>query len=126
MSEGHVPRKRRGRKAAKPQGKRPIGELRARIREGRELAQSAAAATAEVPVAVLSYHDLVRSAGGRGDTRVLVNYLRHEATPYHRLLRKFPRARAALKRKTLDAIAAAYPYLREECERQADALLAAT
>lgn len=122
MTKGRIPRKRRGRKAAK----RPIGEWRARIREGQELAQSTAAATTTVSVAVLSYPDLVRSAGGRGDVRTLVNYLRHEATPYDRLLDKFPRARAVLKRKTLDAIAVAYPCLREECERQADELLVAT
>ena len=52
-------RKRRGHKAAKPQGRRPVGgrgglhRIVARIREAREIAQSAAAATAEISVAEL-------------------------------------------------------------------------
>ena len=125
-------RRRRGHKTAKPQGRRPVGGrgglrgIRRRIREAREIAQSAAAATAEISVAVLPYPDLVRSAGGRDAARVLVNHLRHAATPYERLLREYPRAHGVLKRRTLDAIADAYPYLREECDRQAEGLLVAT
>ena len=125
-------RRRRGHKAAKPQAKRPVGGrgglrgIRRRIREAREIAQSAAAATAEISVAVLPYPDLVRSAGGRDVARVLVNHLRHAATPYERLLREYPRAHGVLKRRTLDAIADAYPYLREECDRQAEEIRSAT
>lgn len=126
-------RRRRGHKTAKPQGRRPVGGrgglhgIRRRIREAREIAQSAAAATAEISVAVLPYPDLVRSAGGTEVPRILVNYLRHAATPYERLLREYPRAAyGALKRRTLDAIADAYPYLREECDRQSEEIRSAT
>ena len=125
-------RKRRGRKAAKPRTKRTVGGrgglrgIHGRIRAAQELAQCADAATAEISVAVLTYPDLVRSAGGKEDPRVLVNHLRHTATPYERLLREYPRARNALKRRVNDAIADAYPYLREACDRQAWELLPAT
>ena len=125
-------RKRRRRKAAKPRAKRTVGGrgglrgIGGRIREAQELAQCADAATAEISVAVLTYPDLVRSAGGTKDPHVLVNRLRHTATPYESLLREYPRARNALKRRVNDAIADAYPYLREECERQAGELLPAT
>ena len=128
MSKGHVPRKRRGRKKAKPQSKRPVGgrggleRIGPRIREARELSQSMAAATVEISVPVLSHRDLVRSAGGRDEPRRLVNHLRHEHTPYESLLGLYPQARGATKRRTLGAIADVYPYLSEECDRQADAL----
>ena len=132
MSKGHVPRKRRGRKKAKTQGKRPVGGrgglegIGPRIREARELSQSMAAATVEISVPVLSHLDLVRSAGGRDEPRRLVNHLRHEHTPYESLLDTYPRARDATKRRTLGAIADVYPNLREECDRQAEELRAAT
>ena len=125
-------RKRRGRKAAKPRTKRTVGGrgglrgIGGRIRAAQELAQCAEAATAAISVAVLSYPDLVHSAGGKEAPRVLVNHLRHTATPYERLLREYPRARNALKRRANDAIADAYPYLREECERQAKRIRPAT
>ena len=98
----------------------------ARIRAARELTQCIAAAEAEMSVRVIPYGDLVQKAGGKDEPRVLVNYLRHEATQYESLCDRHPRAHAAIKCRALDIIADAYPYLREECDRQAEELLAAT
>lgn len=58
--------------------------------------------------------------------RISVNYLRHAGTPYDAVLRRLERmgerGRAlvpAVKRRVLEAIAAVFPELAEECERQA-------
>jgi hypothetical protein len=56
--------------------------------------------------------------------RICVNYLRHSATSYDRLLRMIEgrvgkdEARQILRRKVYTAIAEAYPYLKDEAERQ--------
>lgn len=56
--------------------------------------------------------------------RITVNYLRHESTSYEYELERMAgheaerEAHDALKEKILDAIAAAYPWIRKECAAQ--------
>jgi hypothetical protein len=56
--------------------------------------------------------------------RISVNYLRHSLTAYEQQLPRFfgrvgqAEAYTVIKRKVLDAIARAYPWLAAECERQ--------
>lgn len=56
--------------------------------------------------------------------RISVNHLRHEASPYEEyLLQSYKKiganeAREAIRQRILTAIAAAYPWLAEECENQ--------
>jgi hypothetical protein len=55
---------------------------------------------------------------GLTSDRRIVNFLRHELTNYDSLLRE-GEDRSMLKAEILSGIAEAYPYLAEECERQA-------
>lgn len=58
--------------------------------------------------------------------RICVNYLRHELTTYDDIIDSIKghvgkdKAYALLKAKVLDVIAAAYPWLSDECESQQD------
>jgi hypothetical protein len=64
------------------------------------------------------------ASGRRFLDRLRVNYLRHQLTHYHQLLRKTygkvgaPGAYLEIKAMVLTAIAATYPDLAEECARQ--------
>lgn len=80
-----------------------------------------------VTVAVIERKKLERLVGDTSNyERHTVNYLRHECSHYDELLRQFfgqigvLDAQRIIRRKVYDAIAKAYPYLADECERQWD------
>ena len=97
--------------------------LKARMAEAREISASI------VPIALspVTLNEAVRSLRGKDDARVIVNHLRHRASNYEALTKGRPRAvRDVIKRRALALLGERHPSLREECERQADAVPAAT
>jgi hypothetical protein len=81
--------------------------------------QLAEIAKLEIPIRALSLEQLRQVAD---DDRAIVNSIRHRQSPYHKLLERYDAGdRAilhAIRVRVYNAIAAAYPELGRECDRQ--------
>lgn len=97
-----------------------------RLKARRAEAQEISAAIVTIALNPVTLNEAVRSLGGNDAPRRIVNYLRHHASNYDALIKRYPRARNVIKRRALALIGERHPSLREECERQADALPAVT
>ena len=115
--EARTANKKKPRKPRRGRAGRP---LRARMAEAREISAS----IVPIELAPVTLNEAIRSLGGTNDHRRIVNHLRHCASNYEDLVSRHPHD--VIKRRALMQIGERYPTLREECERQADALLAAT
>ena len=93
--------------------------LKARRAEAREISAS----IVPIMLAPVTLDESIRSLGGSNDPRRIVNYLRHHASNYDALVKRYPRD--VIKRRTLMLIGEQHPALREECDRQSEELLAA-
>ena len=119
-SHGSGARTANKKKPRKPRRDGAGRPLRARMAEAREISAS----IVPIELAPVTLNEAIRSLGGTNDHRRIVNHLRHCASNYEDLISRHPHD--VIKQRALALIGERYPSLSEECERQADALLAAT
>lgn len=110
-------------RANKPRKPRRGGAGR-RLKARKAEAQEISASIVPVTLDPVTLSEAVRSLGGNGDHRVIVNHLRHRASNYDALIKRHPRD--VIKRRVLRLIGERLPALREECDRQAEEIRSTT